>query len=288
MTKRSFAAHSIFILTALAAVLNASSSCIYAAEQAETERLIRRMAPPIAVVREGIPAGKDEFFVDSYYEPSDILQGSRTGHWSEITNTFGYGHRNIRGYASLSRYDRFDDKDWTVNVGAYISMLNAYFHMETGFGWYTNYMYNFQQIVEYGHKLYKGLYWQMGYTFRGYRETGNSHILYPGLIYYFGDSYLSANYGANWIEARDTASFGTVKGDFAITKFLHFIAGTAFGERLYDIYGLDARQENGFILFTGLNWNIYKGLSARVGYSYSEEAPKFIKRSLNLGLSLKF
>jgi hypothetical protein len=259
----------------------------YAVEQAETEKLIRHMIPPVSVVKEA-PPERDEMYVDSYYEPSDILQGNKTGHWSEITNTFGYKHRNITGYASLSRYERFDNKDFTFNVGTYISLLNSFLHMESGLGWYTDYMYNFQETIEYGHKLYKTLYWQMGYAFRGYKETGNSHIVYPGLIYYFGDSYLSANYGAGYIEARDTASFGSVKGDFAITKFLRFNAGAAFGERLYDIFGLDARKENGYILFTGLNWNIYKGLSARAGYSYSEEAPKFVKRSLNFGLSLKF
>jgi len=32
----------------------------------------------------------DKITLESYYEPSNILQGARTGRWCEITNTFGY------------------------------------------------------------------------------------------------------------------------------------------------------------------------------------------------------
>ena len=88
--------------------------------------------------------------------------------------------------------------------------------------------------------------------------------------------------------AREPASFGTVRGSFAITEFLRLYAGAAFGERLYDIYGHQATKEPGYILFIGLNTKVYKGISARAGYSYSAEDPKFIKRSLNFGLSAKF
>ena len=69
---------------------------------------------------------------------------------------------------------------------------------------------------------------------------------------------------------------------------MHWWIGAAFGQRLYDIFGGDAKQEFGYIGFTGLQFNIYKGLSGRVGVSYGAEKPKFIKRSLDFGLSAKF
>jgi hypothetical protein len=266
----------------LAIVVNS----VYAAEQAETERLMRRITPPLAIAeqKEGV---KDQYYLDAYYEPSDIMQGNKTGHWNEITTLFGYLHRNIRGYLSVSQLERFDNKDYTANFGAYLTFKDSYIHEEIGFGWLVDYIYKLQNIAEYGHRLYKNVFWQVGYNYRGY-AIGDTHLVYPGLIYYFGDSYMSADYGISFIEGRDTAHFGTFKGDFAITNFLHLSGGIAFGERLYDIFALDARQEVGYILFTGVNVNLYKGINFRLGYSYGEEAPKFIKRSVDFALSTKF
>jgi hypothetical protein len=272
-------------LACIAIAVMACFSCVSEAEQVDTERLIRRMTPSLAIVKE-TPV-QDEMYFDSYYEPSDILQGNRTGHWSEITGTYGYTHDKIRGYGSFTRYERFDDKDFTANLGAYFNFPDSYLHSEIGAGWYTNYIYHLQVTNEYGHKLFRSVFWQMGYNFRSY-ETGNTHVAYPGLIYYFGDSYLSANYGATWIEGRGTGSFGNFRGEFAITDFLHLYSGVAVGQWLYDIYGLAPSEEFGYILSVGLNAKIYKGINARVGYSYSMEDPKFIKRSLSFGLSAKF
>ena len=69
---------------------------------------------------------------------------------------------------------------------------------------------------------------------------------------------------------------------------MRWSAGVAYGQRLYDIYGLDAHEEDGYILFTGVNLKLYKGIRFRAGYSYSFEKPKFIKRSVNLALSAAF
>ena len=271
----------------LAVILAAAFfSDVYAAEQAETERLIRRITPPLAIAEMG-PEKKDEMYVDSFYEQSGILQGARTGHWNELTNRFGYTHRNIQGYFSISELERFDDRDYTANAGSYISMKDSYVHFEGGFGWRVDYIYQIQTIVEYGHKLYDTMFWQVGYNYRAY-DPRDTHLVYPGLIYYFGDSYINADWGVSYIESRDTSQFGTVGGNFAITDFLRFSLGVAFGQRLYDIYELDAWREFGYILFTGLNFKVYKGISFRAGYSYSEEKPRFIKRSLNFALAVKF
>ena len=256
------------------------------AAQTDTEHLIRRMTPPLAIAREA--PTEDEMYFDAYYEPSDILQGNRTGHWSEITGTYGYTHGKVRGYGSVTRYERFDDKDFTANIGAYFNLPDSYLHSEIVAGWYTDYIYHLQLINEYGHKLFKNVFAQIGYNFRSYETSGSTHIAYPGLIYYFGDSYLAADYGAIWIEGRGTGNFGNFRGDFAITDFLHLWSGVAVGQWLYDIYGLAPSKESGYILSTGINVKIYKNINARVGYSYSAEAPKFIKRSINFGLSTRF
>lgn len=273
-------------ITAVLTLLAVIAPPCYAAEQGETERLMRKVTPPLAIV-ERKEGKKDEMYFDCYYEPSDILQGNRTGHWTELTTLYGYTHNNINGYVSISQLERFDNKDYTANIGSYISLKNSYVHLELGFGWLVDYIYRLQSIADYTHKLYENMYWQVGYSYRGY-SSNDTHLVYPGLIYYFGDSYMSANWGVSYIESRDTANLGTIKGDFAITKFLRWSAGISVGQRIYDIYEMDAKDEFGFVLFTGFNINIYKGISARLGYSYSEEQPKFIKRSVSFALSAKF
>ena len=267
-----------------AALLPVSNS---AAEQnIDTERLLRRMTPPLDIVKE--TPTKDEMYLDAYYEPSDIVQGNSTGHWSEITETFGYKHSKIQGYGSFTRYERFSNRDFTANIGAYFNFPDSYVHSEIGVGWYTTYMYNLMVLNEYGHKLYKDVFWQIGYNFRKYNNSNDSHMIYPSLIYYFGDSYMSASYGATIIEGRGSGNFGNFRGGFAITDLLHLWTGVAVGQWLYDIYGYDASKEFGYILSIGLTAKVYKGVSARVGYSYGTEDPKFIKRSLMFGLSAKF
>lgn len=258
----------------------------FAAERSETEALVREITPPISVL-ELKPEKKDQIVIDSYYEGSDIIQGSRTGHWTEFTNHFGYSHNNVYGYMVVSEYERFDNKDYYAGFGAYFNFPKSYVHAEAGFSWDIDYLYKFQSITEYGRNITDGLFWQVGYNYRAY-GTDDVHLIYPGLIYYFGDSYINADWGTAFMEGHDTAYFGTVKGSFAVTKFLQWWGGVSVGERLYDIFELDAHEEFGYALFTGLTFNVYKGVSIRGGYSYGTEEPKFIKRSLNFAVSVKF
>ncbi len=277
----------IKISIASALFLSAMPSSLFAREEAGTADMIRKIVPPIAVVKE-VPEKKDEWYFDSYYEPNLVIQGNRTGRWSELTNTFGYTHKNVQGYFNVQEFDRLGQNDYTANWGSYVTMKDSYAHMELGFGWDVDYIYNFQTIAEYGHKFVKNVYWQMGYNYRAYETSGDTHNVYPGLIYYFGDSYLSANYGASWIESRDPASFGTARGSFAITDFLQLYAGVAFGQRLYDIYAKRASKEPGYILFIGTNIKFYKSINFRIGYIYGAEKPKFQKHGMQYGLMVKF
>ncbi len=264
-------------------------SFVYAAEQASVEGLVRGLTPPLAVTAEK-EEEKDRWYYDAYFEPGDVLQGTKRGHWNELDYTFGYIHKNITGYMWVSQQERFDVKNNAAAWGSYINLdKDQYIHYEAGFGWNTTYLYQLQTTGEYGHRLYENLFGQVVYTYRSYRGSADdTHLVSPGLIYYFGDSYLSANYGASYMESHDTASIGVFKGDFAITKFLRWNCGVAFGGRLYDILGKDAKDEQGYILFTGVNVNLYKGIGFKFGYIYGTEDPKFIKRSLYYAVSAKF
>ena len=285
LIKKSIFVSVLFLVLFFPACFLSNASAV---QQTETEKMLRTITPPLSVVQQQ-PEKKDQWYFDSYYEPNLVIEGNKTGRWDELTNTFGYIHQNVQGYFDVSQYDRLGNNDYTANFGSYINFKDSsYVHMETGFGWDVNYVYNFQALGEYGHKLIKDVFWQIGYNYRAYHNAGDVHNVYPGLIYYFGDNYLSANYQASFIESRDTASMGIFKGSFAITQFLRYYAGIAFGQRPYDILGIQAYKETGYILFTGLNLNLYKGISCRVGYSYGTETPKFVKHGMNCGLNVKF
>lgn len=117
----------LVLILALSFIIIPATS--YSVEQGDQERLIRRITPPMAVVEEGA-AKKDEWYVNSYYEPSQVLQGNKTGSWDELTTLFGYVHQKVRSYISVSQLERFDNKDYTANFGSYISLKNSYFHGE--------------------------------------------------------------------------------------------------------------------------------------------------------------
>lgn len=258
----------------------------YASQEGQAATIITQTAHPLSVIQP--MEEKIDIFSDVYYELNDIVQGSRNGSWRELTTLAGAGKGNIKGYFSISQLRRFDQHNYTGNFGAYLSMKNAYLHFETGFGWDISYVYRLQDIIEYAHKLYKGLYWQVGYNYRAYMAGGDAHLIYPCLIYYFGNSYISANYGAAIIEGRGAGKMSSIKCDIAITDRLHWWAGGAYGEWLYDINGLSANEELGYFGFTGFTYNIYKGISVRAGYSYGEEKPKFTKKGFVYGVFAKF
>ena len=265
-------------------ILSITAFCsAHAADQGETVKLLTGLRPPPKVVT------KDKIYMDATYDMSDVMIGANTGHWIEFINTFGYFHKNIFSYFYTDQYDRLNNKDYTANLGSYITIdENQNAHFEMGWGWAVDYIYKMQMIMEYSHKLYKTLFWRLGWNYRDCK-TGTTNVIYPGLIYYFGDHYISADWGTNIIECRGIGYTGSFKGDFALTQFLHLWGGVAFGERLYDTFGLNnPNDEYGYILFSGMTFIIYKDISAKVGGSYSYENPKFIRRGMNFSLSVKF
>jgi YaiO family outer membrane protein len=255
------------------------------AEQIVTERQLKQMPPSAVVVQE--EKTKEKFFAYAFYEPSDVVIGSNNGTWNEITEAFGYMHKNFSLYLATSQLERLHEWDYTINAGTYFNFKDYYFHEEIGFGEDVTYIYKFQNVFELSHRLYKSLYWQIGYTYRHYLGD-DSHLISPGLTYYFGNNYISAYYGMPIIETRGNGNLGTIKGDFEIMEPLHLQGGVTVGQWLYDIYGYDASDEGGYILYAGLNWRIYKEVHVMAGYSYGTEDPRFIKRSFDFSVSAKF
>ncbi len=254
-------------------------------DQIQSERLTKESPVP-SVVEEVVPREKKWYF-GSFYDLGNTVQGHRTGDWQEIDGWLGYKFDKINVYTSFSQLRRFHEKDYTNSLGAYFNLNNYYIHEEVGAGWDVDFIYKFQNILEISHKLYKNLFWQIGYNYRNYSYNDN-YLGYPGLIYYFGDNYISANYGATHIESRGTGQFGTLKGSFALNNRLRWSLGTSIGQWLYDIYGLSPEKEYGYIGFTMFNIQLFRGLNLGLGYSYSMENPKFIKRSFDCSLSLEF
>ncbi len=255
----------------------------YAAQEIPSERLVQgKPTLPTAV-----PAEKGKWYLGEFYEYGRVNQGSRFGNWNEMDERIGYEYKNIQLYTYAAQLKRFADKDYTYNFGTVVPFKNYYIHEEFGFGSDVDFIYKFQNILEVSHKLAGNLYWQGGYNYRNYKQN-DTYLIYPGLIYYFGDNYVSVDYGVSMIESRGNSQFGTVKGAFAITDSLHWSLGAAVGERLYDIFELPSNKEYGYIVFTGFTLNLYKDLNLRLGYSYGMEKPSFIKRGLTFGLSIKF
>jgi len=256
------------------------------AEQVAVERVAREPAIGRAIAGGEAPS-ENKWYAGTFFDYGDVVQGSRLGKWTEMTSWFGRTYKGIRGYVSFSKLERFEEKDYTGNLGAYVKLKDYYIHEEVGFGSDVDFIYKFQHIAEVSHKLYKNLSWQLGYTFRQY-PVNNTHLIYPGLTYYFGDHYLSADYGISHIESRGTGQFGTAKMSFAINKHLRWTTGASVGQWLYDIYGLSTEKEYGYIGFTTFNVEIRPGVHLNTGFSYGEENPKFIKRSYTVSLSADF
>ena len=270
----------IIVLLSLAAF---PEICLADSGAGETAKLLTSLRPPPKPVKE------DKTYIDATYDMSDVLIGTTRGHWIEFINTYGYLHDKFFTYFYTDQYSRLSNKDYTANLGTYVTIdENQNMHIEGGVGWYVDYIYKMQLITEYSHRLYKGLFWRLGWNYRD-NKTGTTNVIYPGLICYFGNHYISADWGTNIIECRGIGYTGSFKGDFEITNFMHLWGGVALGERLYDTFGLPKpSSEYGYILFSGMTFIIYKDISAKVGASYSYENPKFIRRGMNFSLSVKF
>lgn len=254
---------------------------VAAAEQVEIEKNIKEQKPILT---------QQNFHYLFYpnYEYSWIKQGSRKGNWKILTAHVALMHNNLESpYFEFTQHDRFREIDDTFNIGSYFKIKDDYLRIEAGFGKDVDFIYKNEAIIEYDHLLVKKLFVETRASYLNYPEN-DVYIFSPGLIYYFGNNYVNLSYNMSFTESRDMAQWGVLKGLFAINEKLRVWTGTAIGERLYDVFPRKASEQYSYIGFATFEYKITNNIGFNLGYSYSMEKPKFIKRSLNTGLFIKF
>lgn len=250
------------------------------AEQADTYQKIKEWTPFFG-------GGKKVFF-DSDFEYSFVNIGAHKFNWKLLTDRLMYLVRGQIPYVEFNWHERDRVSDLTIAPGCYFQFKDSSLHVETGYGLDTDYIYEFQTTVDYEHRLYKTLFGKVSTRYLHYKHAGDVFIVSPGFTYYFGDHFLTGNYGFSLTEARRAAHWGSLRLNLALLKQVTGYAGGAIGERLFDIYPIAAPKQGGFIIFTGLDFRILENVKAKTGFSYSEERPNFIKRSVEGGLSIRF
>lgn len=228
-----------------------------------------------------------KWIASSDYEYSFASLNGQPIVWRQWSNEFMYALKDHKPYLDFNYYERNGNENDAINFGDYIPFKDSLLHVETGFGINPDYLYRFQLSYEYQHKLAGGLYGKIGDRYFDY-PVGNVLVNSAGLIYYFGESYLMADYDFSITESRGLAQWGTAKWNSQLTPKLDAWTAVAAGERLYDVIPLDASDEAGYILLIGADFRLIKDLKLRLGYSYSVEHPSFIKRSVDAGVALRF
>ena len=277
MKHRSISSYGFLVVMAILAVF--ISLPVARAEQVDTYKKIQELKPFFG-------AGKNILF-DSSYEYSFVTLGARAVHWKLFTSRLMYMVRGQIPYVEVTQHERDRVSDVTIAPGAYFQFKNSSLHIENGFGIDADYIYRYQATVEYEHRLIQNLYWKIGSRYLHYK-TGDVLLAYPGFIYYFGNHYITANYGFSLSEGRSDAHWGSGKINLALPYQINSFVGAAIGQRLFDIYPIEAAKQGGFILFTGIDYRIFENVKIRAGYSHSQEKPNFIKRSVDGGLAITF
>lgn len=236
----------------------------------------------------GLASRGDGGFCASDLEYGWVDQGDREGDWKMQSLTLGYAVGKFIPYVLAESWERFREEDYTLNAGAYYRIASrSYLHAQVGFGLQRDYLYRNLIRLEYEQPLAGRFNWFLGGRCLTYAQN-DVYILYPGLIYYWGDSYAQFFFNDAFTESRGSAQSVQGKVFYALTSRLGAYAGAALGERLYDIFLLPAASQDGYIGFCGVECRLNNQARARVGYSYSHENPRFIKRSVEAGIFLTF
>ncbi|MDD4202319.1 MAG: YaiO family outer membrane beta-barrel protein [Candidatus Omnitrophica bacterium] len=233
--------------------------------------------------------GEDTIYGHFYHEESTVKQGGRCGQWQITTFRVALLNKGLQfPYFEATRHNRFGERDYNFDFGGYFKLAEGYARIEAGFGHDVSYTSKFRAAGEIEQKLLGTLFVNINAEYQ--RKPGAKvYIVSPGLIYYFGDHYIFLDYGLSIIESRGAANYGIAKANIRLMKNISFIGGFAIGERLYDIYGLDkASSEKGYIVFGGLEIKMNDDVAVRLGGSYSEEEPSFIKRSFEVLVKASF
>ena len=231
----------------------------------------------------------DKVYGHYYHEESTVKIGARNGIWQLDIFRVALLHNNLQvPYFEATIERRFSEIDYNFDFGSYFKLEDGYCRLQAGFGHDITFGSKFRLVGEIEQKLIKNLYININAHYDK-KVTGDAYIISPGLIYYFGNHYIFLDYGLSIIEARGPASFAVIKANIQVMDHMSVIGGYSFGQRVYDIYGLKkASAEQGFILFAGVEFKMNDTIAVRVGGSYSEEEPAFIKRSFDVLVKASF
>ncbi|MFA5038671.1 MAG: YaiO family outer membrane beta-barrel protein [Candidatus Omnitrophota bacterium] len=232
---------------------------------------------------------EEKVFVSSFYEYSWIKQGGRHIQWKTSRNRIAWLKDGLHlPYLEVTRYERAGTVDYTFNLGGMLRLdADSLLRAEIGFGDDVDFVYRREYSAGYERRWLKNLFWSFDIKYLDYPENDVA-IGSPGLIWYFDNHYISASYNVSSTESRGVAQWGIFKGNFYLHKRLDIWMGAAIGERLYDIFLLDASEQYGYILFAGLTFKVRENIDLRFGGSYSMEKPSFINRGVNTQLTVRF
>jgi len=252
------------------------------AEQVEVEQQVRDIQP-------GDVQTDGNIYIHSYYEHSWVSIGSRDVRWKVLRTRVALLNGKLhQPYFETSLWERDGNEDYTFDLGTYFRAGKGYGFVEVGRGSSVDYVAENQLSGEYTHPIKGGLHGRFSYRFAD-NKMPDVQIFSPGLIYYFDNHYVRLDYGITHTGSRGNAYWGALKGNFVLNERVELWGGTALGERLFDISeDTDASQQDGYIVFVGADYSLNPDVRVRLGFSYSEEDPNFIKRSVDLGARILF
>lgn len=239
--------------------------------------------------RERQEAIEKDFFFSSSYDYGDVKISGREEKWTVARVRVAYLRDGMqRPYFEASRYSRRSEEDYTYDIGGYFKIDRAVLNLEMGAGQNVDYVYRFKLLGELTHPFRGNLYFKEKYKFLR-NKNNNIHILSPGMIYYFGNHYILAYYNLSLTEDKGSGHWVNSKLNFNFFEKLDVWIGGALGERLYDVLeDAKAKEQEGFIVFSGVKLKIVEDTSIYVNFLFGEEDPKFIHRSIEGGLIIRF
>lgn len=262
-----------------------SAACLLSAfparaERPEIESSIRREASRPE-------PGSGRIRLDSSYEYGDVKIDSREADWTLFTGRLTYSGEDLSPYFETEIYQRSRVEDQKLLAGADWALDGGSAGLKAGFGLDADFISRFELSGQLERRLQDSLYWSCSGRYLDY-AAGDVGIVSPGLAYYFGDHSLGAQYNVSVTESRGTAQWASLQGRFVFQP-VSFFGGAAAGQRLFDIDALESSEQNGYILFAGLEYSLHDSAKIRFIYDQGrEKTPKFEKRGYTLSVSIRF
>lgn len=269
----------------VAAVLFLALSVTARAERPEAESSVYRQRPFAAAPA---TAAEDAFRFDSSYEYGDVRIGTRDTQWTLYTGRLTRLDGPSSYYLETEWYERSRVDDQKVSIGADRILEDGSAGVKAGLANDADFISRFNLMGEVEKRLAGTAYWRFSGQFLDYK-VGQVGLLSPGLSYYFGDHSIGASYNVSFTEGRGSAQWGSIRGRAALSPTVSVFGGAAVGRRLFDIDALSASQQEGYIVYAGVDLRLADELRLSFVYDHGrEETPDFIKHGYTVFLSARF